>query len=345
METARAEANKNKRRRMSNQLRGDNAVEIRIESEKEAERTGEKVKSYVKCCEDAGFKTNNPRTDLCKKIKKMKSVTDSAMNTPTALSEDEKEDDDNNEETMAGTPKDWENNEQYWCEKFSSQVARSEVSGARKREGTQEEKKAATEFNRTHPVKNLFQTQDEYSTAIAEATLEISETAIGAKTDKAREIVSTKFTDRFGNEQVTPKHLVKMARSNPGVKPRSQGAPHLTADEEKAVAEFVNTCRARHVPVTPEYILKSLNQALETSPDIERQMLLKVITAKNKGSYGITKGILEGFYRRQGFQTAYSESLDVQRQLWTTAKNGAFSFIIFILLFYSDLFYCILILL
>jgi len=73
--------------------------------------------------------------------------------------------------------------------------------------------------------------------------------------------------------------------------------------------------------------------------------LLKVITAKNKGSYGITKGILEGFYRRQGFQTAYSESLDVHRQLWTTSKNGAFSFIIFILLFYSDLFYCILILL
>jgi len=220
------------------------------------------------------------------------------------------------------------------------------VSGARKREGTQEEKKAAKELNRTRPVKNLFKTRGEYATAIAEATLEISETAIGAKTDKAREIVRIKFTDRFGNEQVTPKHLVKTAKLNPGEKPRSQGAPHLTEDEEEAVAEFVKMCRARHVPVTPEYILKSLNQQeLETSPNIELQMLLKVITAKNKGFYGITKGILEGFYRRQGFQTAFSESLDVQRQLWTTAKNGAFSFIIFILLFYSDLFYCILILL
>jgi len=256
------------------------------------------------------------------------------MYLPTTLSEDEKENDDNNDETIEGNPDGWENNLEFWCDKFASQVARSQVSGARKREGTQEEKKAAKELNRTRPVKNLFKTRGEYATAIAEATLEISETAIGAKTDKAREIVRIKFTDRFGNEQVTPKHLVNMENSNPGEKPRSQGAPHLTEDEEKAVKEIVNMCRARNVPVTPEYILKSLNQQLETSPDLERQMLLKVIKAKNKDSCGITKGILEGFYRRQGFQTAFPESLDVQRQLWTTASNGAFSFIIFILLFF-----------
>ena len=64
METARAEANKKKRRRMSNQLREENAVEIRIASEKEAKRTGEKVKSYAKCCEEAGFLTDNARADL-----------------------------------------------------------------------------------------------------------------------------------------------------------------------------------------------------------------------------------------------------------------------------------------
>ena len=64
METARAEANKNKQRRMSNQLRGENAVEISIASEKKAKSSGEKVKSCVKCCEEAGFLTDNARADL-----------------------------------------------------------------------------------------------------------------------------------------------------------------------------------------------------------------------------------------------------------------------------------------
>ena len=64
METARAEANKKKRRRISNQLRGENAVEIRIASEKKAKSSGEKVKSCVKCCEEAGFLTSNARADL-----------------------------------------------------------------------------------------------------------------------------------------------------------------------------------------------------------------------------------------------------------------------------------------
>lgn len=64
METARAEANKKKRRRISNQLRGDKAVEIRIESEKKAKSSGEKAKSCVKCCEEAGFLTDNARADL-----------------------------------------------------------------------------------------------------------------------------------------------------------------------------------------------------------------------------------------------------------------------------------------
>ena len=64
METARAEANKKKRRRISNQLRGENAVEIRIASEKKAKSSGEKAKSCVKCCEEAGFLTDNARADL-----------------------------------------------------------------------------------------------------------------------------------------------------------------------------------------------------------------------------------------------------------------------------------------
>jgi len=64
VEIAKAEAKKNKRRRISNQLRGKNAVEIRITSEKKAESSGEKVKSYVKCCEEAGFLPDNARADL-----------------------------------------------------------------------------------------------------------------------------------------------------------------------------------------------------------------------------------------------------------------------------------------
>ena len=39
-------------------------MEIRIASEKEAESSGEKVKSCVKCCEEAGFLTSNARADL-----------------------------------------------------------------------------------------------------------------------------------------------------------------------------------------------------------------------------------------------------------------------------------------
>ena len=64
MEIAKAEANKKKRRRISNQLRGENAVEIRIASEKKAKSSGEKAKSCVKCCEEAGFLTDNARADL-----------------------------------------------------------------------------------------------------------------------------------------------------------------------------------------------------------------------------------------------------------------------------------------
>ena len=64
VEIAKAEAKKKKRRRISNQLRGENAVEIRIASEKKAKSSGEKAKSCVKCCEEAGFLTDNARADL-----------------------------------------------------------------------------------------------------------------------------------------------------------------------------------------------------------------------------------------------------------------------------------------
>ena len=64
VEITNAKANKKKRRRMSNQLRGENAVEIRIKSEEKAKSSGEKVKSYANCCEEAGFLTDNARADL-----------------------------------------------------------------------------------------------------------------------------------------------------------------------------------------------------------------------------------------------------------------------------------------
>jgi len=102
MEIAKAEANKKKRRRESNQLRGDKAVELRIASEEKAKSSGEKVKSYVNCCEEAEFLTENARADLSRKIIKMKSsLTDSAMKTPTTLCEDEKE-------VMTTTRKQWQ---------------------------------------------------------------------------------------------------------------------------------------------------------------------------------------------------------------------------------------------
>ena len=50
--------------------------------------------------------------------------------------------------------------------------------------------------------------------------------------------------------------FVVLTAHSAGEKPRSQGAPHLTAYEEKAVSEFVKLCHSRNISVTPEYILK-----------------------------------------------------------------------------------------
>jgi len=144
------------------------------------------------------------------------------------MSEDEKEDDDDNEERQKKTSECLEYDEKYWFEVFASQTARSQSSGAWRREGTREEREAAAELKRTHRVKNLFKTHDEYAIVFAEATLEVSKIEFGKKMDKAREIVRMKLTDHDGNAQVTPKHLVAMAYSNPGEKPRPQGTPHLT---------------------------------------------------------------------------------------------------------------------
>jgi len=49
-EMKKSRVDKGKRRRESNQCRGDNAVQIRVESEKKAKMSDEKVKSYEKCC-------------------------------------------------------------------------------------------------------------------------------------------------------------------------------------------------------------------------------------------------------------------------------------------------------
>jgi len=61
MELKKSQAKRAKRRRESNQLRGEKAVKIRVESEKKAKTSGEKAKSYEKYCEEASFLTDNAR--------------------------------------------------------------------------------------------------------------------------------------------------------------------------------------------------------------------------------------------------------------------------------------------
>ena len=326
-----AEQAKKKKRRNSNQLRKEVAVKRRLDSEEKVKKSGGKVETYESCCENAGYITDFPRQDLCRVInaqKEKRKMTDSAMNTPTAMSEDEEEADDDEEKRRARPSEDSEYDEQYWFNHFSSCTARSEVSGRPRREGTKEEKEAEAKFKSTHPVKDLFTTFDEYATAFAEATLEISKTPEGKKGEKAREIVREKFTDGSGNAKVTPEHLVAMARKNPGVKPRRQGNTLLTPAEENAVAEFVKTCRSKSLPISPDCVRTLLNQQLERSPDPTRRALYQVLVTKNKSSmHGITSGILEGFYRRQGLLVKNTESLDVLRANWTTSGNGAFFWI------------------
>jgi hypothetical protein len=61
MELKKSQGKRAKRRRESNQLRGEKAVKIRVESEKKAKTSGEKAKSYEKYCEEASFLTDNAR--------------------------------------------------------------------------------------------------------------------------------------------------------------------------------------------------------------------------------------------------------------------------------------------
>ena len=60
MELKKSQGKRAKRRRESNQLRGEKAVKIRVESEKK-KTSGEKAKSYEKYCEEASFLTDNAR--------------------------------------------------------------------------------------------------------------------------------------------------------------------------------------------------------------------------------------------------------------------------------------------
>jgi len=180
-----AEQAKKKRRRDSNVRRGEDAVNIRLESEKNAKGSGEKPKSLKTCCLEARYDTENPRKDLSRLVnaqRKKLEMTDSAMNTPTAMSEDEDDNDNDND----NVERDEKLNEEYWFKIFLSQTARSGVSGRPEKEGTQEEKAAMAEFTRTHRIKNLFETADDYATTFAAATMEILKIEFGMKGKRTR---------------------------------------------------------------------------------------------------------------------------------------------------------------
>ena len=147
----------------------------------------------------------------------------------------------------------------------------------------------AAEKKRTCRVKGIFKTHDEYAAAIADATNRISETEDGKKSSLAQDIVAKYFTDGNGNRKVTAKHLVNQANIAPGKKPRTQGSPHLLHEEEEVVAHYVKLLRAKGCHVSPEMVLSMLNDALEKSPDVNRQMLHTVLKAKNKATRVLRK--------------------------------------------------------
>ena len=296
-------------------------MRIRLESEKKSVESGEKVKTHEVCCKEANFLTANASKDLSRLKRKL--VDDSAMNTPTEMSEDEQEAEDRDGD--ANEDEDRENDAEFWYDlmvKIDKQTARSNVSGARRRDGTEEERKAAAELKRRNKVKNLFRSHDEYASAIADATKCISETEDGKKMSVAKDIVAKVFIDPDGVSQVTAKHLVNQARLAPGEKPRAQGSPLLLHEEEEAVLRYVKVLRAKGCHVSPEMVLKMLNDAIEKSSDVDRQMLYTVLRSKNKSHEGLTKGILYGFYHRHGLQSTHTEAIDVDRLNWTTAENG-----------------------
>lgn len=315
-----------KKRRTSNIQRGEDAVKRRLESEEKAGKSGEKVKTYEECCEETGFLADFPRQDLYKLVQKEKRkrvMIDSAMNSPTEMSEDEKEAED--EEGDENEDEGRVNDAEFWydlMEKTDKQTARSNVSGARRRDGTEEERKAAAELKRRNRVKNLFISHDEYASAFADATKRISETEDGKKMSVAKDIVGKLFTDTNGVSQVSAKHLVNRAHAAPGEKPRVQGSPHLLPEEEEGVVRFVKVLRAKGCQVTREMVLTRLNDAIEKSSDVNRQMLFTALHSKNKSHDGLTKGVLYGFYRRHGLQSTHTEAIDVDRLKWTTSENG-----------------------
>lgn len=89
---------------------------------------------------------------------KTKLISDSAMNSPTVMSEDEKEENDDNGIRRAKTPECLEYDEKYWLRFLRHKQCAPSRAGAWRREGTREGRESVAEFKRTHRVKNLFKT-------------------------------------------------------------------------------------------------------------------------------------------------------------------------------------------
>ena len=94
----------------------------------------------------------NASKDL-NRLKRKLTMTDLAMNSPTDMSEDEQE----AEEEEDGDRKEGkENDMDFWFKFMEKQIARANVSGARRHNGTEEERKAAAEFKRRNKVKKCL---------------------------------------------------------------------------------------------------------------------------------------------------------------------------------------------
>ena len=149
-----------------------------------------------------------------------------------------------------------------------------------------------------------------YEDLHAQATDLVAKTPAGYKMKFAKTFVEENFEAR-GMKPPSLKHLLKCAKSTPGERPRPQGGPFWTRDEEEKVRTLVEELRARKLFVSPHLVL-AYADALVPEGD-ERRLKL--------GPEGITRGVWKDLAARVGVETGTSQNLDTVRARWATAVN------------------------
>ena len=149
-----------------------------------------------------------------------------------------------------------------------------------------------------------------YEDLVASATELVAKTPRGYKMKIAETFVSRNFTP-LGLKPPTVNHLLKRANSSPGERPRPQGGPFWTREEEDQVRIFVEELRARKLFVSPHLVLAYADALVPETDERRRQL----------GEHGFTRGVWPGLAARVGIETGTSQNLDTIRARWATSVN------------------------